>query len=131
MISLFDFLVSRDGSAACFHCARPLTSKGYTRDHVIPRSKGGSSSRRNLVLCCSACNNERGAEDFLTFHQEKRRSLALPDHPLLRERIVRGAGRPLSGAARRRRKQRNATELHNTTPEPNEGEDRERFAPRR
>jgi 5-methylcytosine-specific restriction endonuclease McrA len=31
-----------------------------TLDHVVPRSFGGPLSRDNLVLACSACNNERG-----------------------------------------------------------------------
>ncbi len=31
-----------------------------TLDHVIPRSRGGSSTWENLVACCHACNRRKG-----------------------------------------------------------------------
>ena len=31
-----------------------------TVDHVIPRSKGGSSSWDNIVTCCAPCNRRKG-----------------------------------------------------------------------
>jgi 5-methylcytosine-specific restriction endonuclease McrA len=31
-----------------------------TVDHVIPRSKGGSSSWENIVTCCAPCNRRKG-----------------------------------------------------------------------
>jgi len=39
-----------------------------TLDHVVPKSKGGTNERSNLVLACNACNNAKGDrsyEDFL------------------------------------------------------------------
>lgn len=32
-----------------------------TRDHVLARSRGGPSSRQNLVLACQNCNQKKGA----------------------------------------------------------------------
>ena len=47
----------------CFWCKRTLRSSlsegplRRTRDHVIPKSKGGHS----LVWCCYACNQTKGS----------------------------------------------------------------------
>lgn len=47
---------------SCFWCERHLegsesgSSVAFTRDHVVPRSQGGTST----VPCCRACNNLKG-----------------------------------------------------------------------
>lgn len=41
----------------CQYCG---TSKDLTLDHVIPRSKGGRSSWKNLVTACKKCNAAKG-----------------------------------------------------------------------
>jgi 5-methylcytosine-specific restriction endonuclease McrA len=33
---------------------------GLTVDHVIPRSRGGSSTWENIVTCCAPCNRRKG-----------------------------------------------------------------------
>jgi len=44
----------------CQYCgARPGTS-GLNIDHVIPKSRGGGDSWRNLVTACRACNLRKG-----------------------------------------------------------------------
>lgn len=55
-------LAARDG-AECFYCLRALTRKQSTRDHVIPRCKGGNSEDSNLVLACKSCNGAKGDKD--------------------------------------------------------------------
>src|ERR1700688_3704142 len=44
----------------CQYCATVLPSGDLTLDHVIPRSRGGSSTWENLVACCHACNRRKG-----------------------------------------------------------------------
>jgi 5-methylcytosine-specific restriction endonuclease McrA len=39
----------------CGHERGPLTV-----DHVVPRSKGGSSTWENIVTCCASCNRRKG-----------------------------------------------------------------------
>ena len=55
----------------CYYCGIELTIYDSTLDHKLPRSKGGGNRRGNLVLCCIACNRDKGtmtAEEFLTFN---------------------------------------------------------------
>jgi 5-methylcytosine-specific restriction endonuclease McrA len=50
-------IFARDGWA-CQYCG---TGRGtLTVDHVIPRSKGGSSAWDNIVTCCAPCNRRKG-----------------------------------------------------------------------
>ena len=44
----------------CQYCAEVLPSGELTLDHVIPRSRGGSSTWENLVACCHSCNRRKG-----------------------------------------------------------------------
>jgi 5-methylcytosine-specific restriction endonuclease McrA len=43
----------------CQYCERPLTSTNVTRDHVIPRSKGGPDHWTNVVAACKTCNSAK------------------------------------------------------------------------
>ena len=44
----------------CQYCGVVLSSGDLTLDHVVPRSRGGSSSWENLVACCHSCNRRKG-----------------------------------------------------------------------
>jgi 5-methylcytosine-specific restriction endonuclease McrA len=44
----------------CQYCAVVLPSGELTLDHVVPRSRGGSSTWENLVACCHPCNRRKG-----------------------------------------------------------------------
>ena len=44
----------------CQYCGVLLVSGDLTLDHVIPRSRGGSSTWENLVACCHPCNRRKG-----------------------------------------------------------------------
>ena len=46
----------RDGYS-CQYCG---TSKDLTIDHIIPRSKRGRSTWKNLVTACKRCNSKKG-----------------------------------------------------------------------
>ena len=61
---------------SCAYCRTPLDGKKATLDHVIPKAKGGTTERRNLVACCLACNAIKQHADWLEwfraqpFHSE-------------------------------------------------------------
>lgn len=46
----------RDG----FRCQYCGTSKDLTIDHVIPKSKRGRSTWKNMVTACKSCNSRKG-----------------------------------------------------------------------
>lgn len=43
----------------CAYCGDKNTS---VKDHVIPKSRGGSNSKSNLVWSCWRCNSKKGAK---------------------------------------------------------------------
>lgn len=44
----------------CFWCDEPIASVGEaTKDHIIPKSKGGMDTFENLVCACRDCNTEK------------------------------------------------------------------------
>ena len=62
-------LLRRDG-AQCRYCQKPFTELLFpTIEHLVPRSRGGSSSgKHNLALSCSPCNGAKGSmtdEEFI------------------------------------------------------------------
>lgn len=62
----------------CFYCDKWMAFPDSTRDHIIPKSKGGMNVYTNIVLSCQSCNNERGdapAEEFLIKKLQKETSL--------------------------------------------------------
>jgi 5-methylcytosine-specific restriction endonuclease McrA len=78
-IRLFNEVFARDGGC-CVYCGIPARRPGRgvkrspdlaTLDHVHPKSFGGPLSRDNLVLACSACNNERGVMEASAFRALK------------------------------------------------------------
>ena len=44
----------------CQYCGKRFHTSELTLDHVIPRSRGGTSTWANLVCCCVACNARKG-----------------------------------------------------------------------
>ncbi len=48
----------------CAYCDRKDPS---TLDHVIPRAKGGPTTRNNLVAACADCNLQKSDSDYFTW----------------------------------------------------------------
>jgi 5-methylcytosine-specific restriction endonuclease McrA len=40
----------------CYYCNREFTPKLLTMDHIVPISRGGRSTKGNVVPCCKECN---------------------------------------------------------------------------
>lgn len=53
-----DEVLARCG-AKCWYCG--CVGVSFTLDHVMPRSRGGSSDPANLVPACRSCNSRKGA----------------------------------------------------------------------
>jgi hypothetical protein len=66
---------------ACYYCERPFSKTTHdsytdgefvarTKDHIIPSSKGGNNTPKNIVIACQRCNKLKGnmmPEEFLCF----------------------------------------------------------------
>lgn len=49
----------REQKGICWLCDQPMGIHEATRDHVLPRSKGGGNERANLRLAHEVCNKLR------------------------------------------------------------------------
>ena len=67
----------------CAYCGDPL-GKNATLDHVMPKSKGGWTTQKNLVGCCFSCNSHKSGHDWIEWYRQ--RDYWLPDRE---ERIAR------------------------------------------
>ena len=45
----------------CQYCGMMLPASELTLDHILPRSRGGTSCWENLVACCHGCNRRKGS----------------------------------------------------------------------
>jgi 5-methylcytosine-specific restriction protein A len=43
----------------CHYCHRQVGIANLTMDHVVPLSRGGKSTKGNLVPACKECNNKK------------------------------------------------------------------------
>ena len=43
----------------CHYCGQPALPKELTMDHIVPISRGGKSTKSNVVPCCKECNNAK------------------------------------------------------------------------
>jgi 5-methylcytosine-specific restriction endonuclease McrA len=43
----------------CHYCGCESLPADLTMDHIVPLSRGGKSSKGNVVPCCKNCNNQK------------------------------------------------------------------------
>jgi CRISPR/Cas system Type II protein with McrA/HNH and RuvC-like nuclease domain len=46
----------------CAYCDKQLDERTATIDHIVPKHKGGHSTRSNLAAACSACNRFKASQ---------------------------------------------------------------------
>lgn len=61
-----DLLFKRD-HYTCAFCAQRFQRHQLSRDHVVPRSRGGADSWTNCVTACRKCNGEKGSRLVANF----------------------------------------------------------------
>ncbi len=62
----------------CLYCGNRFATPQLTRDHVIPRSRGGGDGWSNSASCCRKCNQAKGNR---TPEEWNRLLLAVPYMP--------------------------------------------------
>lgn len=45
------------GKGICYFCEQTFSRENLTMDHVIPLSRGGRSTKKNIVVACKQCNS--------------------------------------------------------------------------
>jgi len=43
----------------CHYCKKPTSPRELTMDHIVPVSRGGRSTKGNVVPACKECNNKK------------------------------------------------------------------------
>jgi 5-methylcytosine-specific restriction endonuclease McrA len=43
----------------CYYCKSAVPPKELTMDHIVPVTRGGKSTKGNLVPCCKKCNTQK------------------------------------------------------------------------
>jgi 5-methylcytosine-specific restriction endonuclease McrA len=43
----------------CHYCRKTYEKKDLTMDHIVPLSRGGKSTKGNLVVACEPCNSDK------------------------------------------------------------------------
>lgn len=69
----------------CLYCGRVFAPTLLTRDHVVPRSRGGEDGWDNVVAACKRCNHHKGSR---LPHECGMELLALPYVPNLAEYLA-------------------------------------------
>ena len=88
-----DELIARDGPA-CVWCGRELWRRDLTREHVVPRSRGGHMTLENAVVACRRCNRRRGSKPVDAYVRDLMREGADVDLDALRTALGRLARSP-------------------------------------
>lgn len=62
-------LFARDNNT-CQYCGKRFTTSHLSLDHVVPRSRGGTSCWENIVCACHHCNVRKGGRTPLEAHMK-------------------------------------------------------------
>lgn len=49
----------RLAKGVCHYCRGSFPSQALTMDHIVPISRGGKTTKGNVVACCKQCNNAK------------------------------------------------------------------------
>ena len=49
----------RLAKGVCYYCDGRLSASELTMDHIVPMSRGGRSTKGNVVPACKTCNNKK------------------------------------------------------------------------
>lgn len=49
----------KTATGTCYYCGQRVAHRDLTMDHLVPLTRGGRSTKDNLVPCCKDCNNKK------------------------------------------------------------------------
>ena len=47
------------GKGVCYFCEQKFSREELTMEHLIPLSRGGKSTKKNIVVSCKQCNSHK------------------------------------------------------------------------
>ncbi|MFN3533810.1 MAG: HNH endonuclease [Desulfatiglandales bacterium] len=47
------------GLGICYYCGKNVGPQNLTMDHIVPLSRGGKTTKGNVVPACKECNNKK------------------------------------------------------------------------
>ena len=62
----------------CQYCGNQYPTEELTYDHVMPKSRGGTTEWENIVTCCIDCNRKKGGRSP---SEASMRLIRKPKHP--------------------------------------------------
>ena len=89
-------LLFRRDRNICLYCGEQFSVEKLTRDHIVPRSRGGKESWTNQVAACRRCNQRKGNRTpeessmpllAIPFKPNKMEYLALANRNILAEQM--------------------------------------------
>lgn len=83
-IALTNRYLFRRDNYLCLYCGNAFPASQLTRDHILPRSRGGRDNWTNVATACSRCNHAKGAQ---TPEEAGMALLAVPFTPNVYERF--------------------------------------------
>ncbi len=49
----------KKSTGVCYYCEKKFGPKELTMDHIVPISRGGLSTKNNVVPACKECNTQK------------------------------------------------------------------------
>jgi hypothetical protein len=59
--------IFEDWNWSCAYCDKQLSDRDATIDHIVPKHKGGHSTRNNLACACTNCNRAKGSQHVFDY----------------------------------------------------------------
>ena len=69
----------------CQYCTNTFKVEELTFDHVLPRSKGGTTMWENVVTCCRSCNTQKGNKTLQKLGLKLKKQPHIPSNYELKE----------------------------------------------
>lgn len=58
---------------ACSYCGKKQSRRlRLTRDHVVPVSQGGTTTRRDIIPACNSCNSSKADKDMEAWYRTRK-----------------------------------------------------------
>ena len=68
----------------CKYCAKDFKTSELTVDHILPKSRGGKNTWKNLVAACVPCNQKKGAKTAVEADMHPIRKPFVPKDTILK-----------------------------------------------